>query len=733
MSVDIKLKHSSTASRVPVSGDLVNGELALNLADEKVYMKNAAGDVVQVAGPNSGDGEYVKVAGDNMTGNLTLGTDKITLDATDGSAEFAGDVNIGAAPTGARLAISAPYNQKGLYVAASSSGYSNIAEFCTSSGDVQASISGSGSAVFKGDVSIGDSATFLGNLGDAVALLPPTITEQFANIISSLPVAQPFTGDPTTLPADIPTPLKDALVRVTTAGKINLNADGSAVFGSGAASIGADGTFDVGTWNSGGATTNGVRIYGGDKSGQIRLSTTATGNTTMCTFGSNINFNADGSATFAGQTEHGLGVKVSGGDAASVFNGIFRDGGGRVKIAAQGKEALNINYVGDNSSNHSADFDLKVAATPTLAGTESDAVGFLSAWSTAAGSTTTQVTGFRAARSSISAGTTPAKVVGFEVAGNIGDLAPTNGTIGFLSEVSIQGVPNYNFYAEGSAPNYFAGELQVSATTALDPSGAVPYCRINGDRFLSQNQSNTNVGYNAAFRRQTDGQYIFFGYHDGSDQQQVGNIGRNGTNLTINGLTGGPLMIDNGADARNITSTEEIGDATPIVKLLNPVKINGTRHGFAAADIPSEMISNVVRGTADETQAIGTLADYDGTVIETEVTEPSAEELTYTEEVEVTSYIAAVEATYDEEGNELTPEIEAVNPTYTTVTRTRTWTETGTRPVYQGVDQTKLIPLLTKALQEALERIEELESAGASALEARIASLEVDMNRFKAI
>jgi hypothetical protein len=44
------------------------------------------------------------------------------------------------------------------------------------------------------------------------------------------------------------------------------------------------------------------------------------------------------------------------------------------------------------------------------------------------------------------------------------------------------------------------------------------------------------------------------------------------------------------------------------------------------------------------------------------------------------------------------------------VTRTRSWTPSGTRPVYQGVDQTKLIPLLTKALQEALERIEQLEA-----------------------
>ena len=87
-----------------------------------------------------------------------------------------------------------------------------------------------GDVVVGGDVAIGDSTTFRGTLGDAVALLPPTIAEQFETIISSLPVAQPFTGDATTLPADIPTPLKDAIVRVTTAGKINLNSDGAATF-----------------------------------------------------------------------------------------------------------------------------------------------------------------------------------------------------------------------------------------------------------------------------------------------------------------------------------------------------------------------------------------------------------------------------------------------------------------------------------------------------------------------
>ena len=46
----------------------------------------------------------------------------------------------------------------------------------------------------------------------------------------------------------------------------------------------------------------------------------------------------------------------------------------------------------------------------------------------------------------------------------------------------------------------------------------------------------------------------------------------------------------------------------------------------------------------------------------------------------------------------------------------QTWTKTKTEDVYQGIDQSKLVPLLTKALQESIAR--------ADALEARIKKLE---------
>ena len=72
------------------------------------------------------------------------------------------------------------------------------------------------------------------------------------------------------------------------------------------------------------------------------------------------------------------------------------------------------------------------------------------------------------------------------------------------------------------------------------------------------------------------------------------------------------------------------------------------------------------------------------------------------EEYEITPRVMA---TYDEESNELTPAVEAVM---------------GTRsvPDYQGIDQSKLVPLLTAALQEALAAIDDL-TARVSALEAK--------------
>lgn len=45
----ISLYYSTTASAVPTSGNLVDGELAINTADEKLYFKNSSGTVKLLA------------------------------------------------------------------------------------------------------------------------------------------------------------------------------------------------------------------------------------------------------------------------------------------------------------------------------------------------------------------------------------------------------------------------------------------------------------------------------------------------------------------------------------------------------------------------------------------------------------------------------------------------------------------------------------------------------------
>ena len=96
--------------------------------------------------------------------------------------------------------------------------------------------------------------------------------------------------------------------------------------------------------------------------------------------------------------------------------------------------------------------------------------------------------------------------------------------------------------------------------------------------------------------------------------------------------------------------------------------------------------------TDPDTTVDGFLAHEAQTIVPEAVT--GTKDAMRTEEYEVTP---AVEATYDEDGNELTPAVEAVM---------------GERevPDYQGIDQAKLVPLLTSALQEAVAKIEALET-----------------------
>jgi hypothetical protein len=48
----IKIKRSGTGGQAPTAGNLVSGELALNYADGKLFIKDASNNVKEMVGPN---------------------------------------------------------------------------------------------------------------------------------------------------------------------------------------------------------------------------------------------------------------------------------------------------------------------------------------------------------------------------------------------------------------------------------------------------------------------------------------------------------------------------------------------------------------------------------------------------------------------------------------------------------------------------------------------------------
>ena len=138
--------------------------------------------------------------------------------------------------------------------------------------------------------------------------------------------------------------------------------------------------------------------------------------------------------------------------------------------------------------------------------------------------------------------------------------------------------------------------------------------------------------------------------------------------------TNAATAFSTSSDYRLKENITDISDGITRVKQLAPKRFNWIADetntaidGFLAHEAQT-VVPEAITGTKDETEAIGNVKDSDGNNIKTGVTKPDTLE----------------------EGH--------------------TWTETGTQPVMQGIDQSKLVPLLTASLQEAIAKIETLET-----------------------
>jgi len=206
-----------------------------------------------------------------------------------------------------------------------------------------------------------------------------------------------------------------------------------------------------------------------------------------------------------------------------------------------------------------------------------------------------------------------------------------------------------------------AGLTVNSSTWFYEPTATVSGNALNVFNYPG------NVVYGITLNDTSNGSVVAMTFQ--SAGTIVGSISKNTTSTSYN----------TSSDYRLKTDVQPMTGATERLKALNPVnfawKVDGSRvDGFLAHEA-QEVVPEAVSGEKDAVEAIGNVTDAEGIVVQENVPEP--EELA--------------------EG--------------------QTWTKTEDRPVYQGIDQAKLVPLLTAALQEAVAKIE--------ALETRIAALEV--------
>lgn len=78
MSNVIKIKRSETPGLVPSAGSLAVGELAINLADQKIYSKDSAGNVLGMS-PSTGGGGGT---GNSFTTIAVSGQSSVLADST---------------------------------------------------------------------------------------------------------------------------------------------------------------------------------------------------------------------------------------------------------------------------------------------------------------------------------------------------------------------------------------------------------------------------------------------------------------------------------------------------------------------------------------------------------------------------------------------------------------------------------------------------------------------------
>jgi len=223
------------------------------------------------------------------------------------------------------------------------------------------------------------------------------------------------------------------------------------------------------------------------------------------------------------------------------------------------------------------------------------------------------------------------------------------------------------------------GQVFLSKTSAGDYTSGFEWQGNNGALVLYRNS-----GVTMLVGRNDNGEAIRFN----RGTSDVGSID----------VTASATSYNTSSDYRLKENVADLTGAITRVKALAPKRFNfivdpdTTVDGFLAHEAQT-VVPEAVTGTHNETRAVtNAVLASDGGLLAENVTQAD--------------WTAGKLPTTDEDGNA----VAAIYPSDST------WSASHTEPVMQGIDQSKLVPLLTGALQEAIAKIESLET--------RIAALE---------
>ena len=183
------------------------------------------------------------------------------------------------------------------------------------------------------------------------------------------------------------------------------------------------------------------------------------------------------------------------------------------------------------------------------------------------------------------------------------------------------------------------------------------------------------------------------GFGGDSDASYFACIFHNASNTAVGSISvsASATTYSTSSDYRLKENVVELTGAIDRVKTLSPKRFNfkvdpdNTVDGFLAHEVTT--VPEAVTGTKDETRSVSNAV-------------LSADGKRLAKDILQSEWTAGKLPTTDQDGNK----VDALYPSDST------WVASHTEPVYQGIDQAKLVPLLTAALQEAIAKIETLET-----------------------